>query len=327
LDPGSVIIDYSFDVTNILVAGGTGFLGSWLSRYLVSKGHEVTVLARQNSSPWRLGSEFGGDVVALRETQWPDFILRKKFEVFVSCDWAGVEGSERNNPVQLENIKRITNCLDAFIKSKGRYFVGVGSQAEYGNPNHQISENSECAPTTLYGVTKLDTCRRTQAMLSGTGVSWSWARIFSTYGPLDTGNWLLNSAIDSFRENRIMEVTPCEQLWSYLYASDAARALAQIALSEKSQGIYNLGHPLAPPLHDTLLLLHQLMRTESKLNIGAIPYREDQVMVLQPDVTRLQNLGWVPEVSMEKGLLQTAIWRNAELVDDPFSNFSLPVLN
>jgi len=314
-------------VTNILVAGGTGFLGSWLSRYLVSKGHEVTVLARQNSSPWRLGSEFGGDVVALRETQWPDFILRKKFEVFVSCDWAGVEGSERNNPVQVENIKRITNCLDAFIKSKGRYFVGVGSQAEYGNPNHQISENSECAPTTLYGVTKLDTCRKTQAMLSGTGVTWSWARIFSTYGPLDTGNWLLNSAIDSFRENRIMEVTPCEQLWSYLYASDAARALAQIALSEKSQGIYNLGHPLAPPLHDTLLLLHQLMRTESKLDIGAIPYREDQVMVLQPDVTRLQNLGWAPEVSMEGGLLKTAQWRNAELVDDPFSQFSLPVLN
>ena len=309
----------------MLVAGGTGFLGSWLSRYLVSKGHEVTVLARQNSSTWRLGSEFGGDVVALRETQWPDFVLKKKFEVFVSCDWAGVEGSERNNPVQLENLKRITNCLDAFVKSDGRHFVGVVSQAEYGNPNHKISENSVCAPTTLYGVTKLDTCRTTQSMLSGTRVNWSWARIFSTYGPLDTGNWLLNSAIDSFRENRIMEVTPCEQLWSYLYASDAARALAQIALSEESQGIYNLGHPLAPPLHDTLLLLHQLMRTESKLNIGAIPYREDQVMVLQPDVTRLQNLGWAPEVSMEEGLLKTAKWRNAELVDDSFSKLSLPI--
>jgi nucleoside-diphosphate-sugar epimerase len=227
--------------------------------------------------------------------------------------------------VQLENLKRITNCLDAFVKSDGRHFVGVGSQAEYGNPNHKISENSVCAPTTLYGVTKLDTCRTTQSMLSGTRVNWSWARIFSTYGPLDTGNWLLNSAIDSFRENRIMEVTPCEQLWSYLYASDAARALAQIALSEESQGIYNLGHPLAPPLHDTLLLLHQLMRTESKLNIGAIPYREDQVMVLQPDVTRLQNLGWAPEVSMEEGLLKTAKWRNAELVDDSFSKLSLPI--
>jgi hypothetical protein len=47
----------------MLVAGGTGFLGSWLSRYLVSKGHEFTVLARQNSSTWRLGSEFEGDVV------------------------------------------------------------------------------------------------------------------------------------------------------------------------------------------------------------------------------------------------------------------------
>jgi nucleoside-diphosphate-sugar epimerase len=124
-----------------------------------------------------------------------------------------------------------------------------------------------------------------------------------------------------------MEVTLCEQLWSYLYASDAATALAQIALSEKSDGIYNVGHPLAPPLHDTLILLHRLMQTESKLDIGAIPYREDQVMVLQPDVARLQNLGWVPEVSIEEGLLKTAKWRKAELVEDPFSKFSLPVLN
>jgi nucleoside-diphosphate-sugar epimerase len=68
------------------------------------------------------------------------------------------------------------------------------------------------------------------------------------------------------------------------------------------------------------------MRTDSKLDIGAIPYREDQVMVLQPDVTRLQNIGWAPEVSMEEGLLKTAQWRNAELVDDPFSKLSLPVL-
>ena len=314
-------------MTNILVAGGTGFLGSWLSRFLVSKGHKVTVLARQNSSTWRLGSEFGGDVIALHETRWSDFVLKNKFEVFVSCDWAGVEGSERNNPLQVENTKRITDCLEAFVKSNGRHFVGVGSQAEYGNPNHKISEESECAPTTLYGAVKLDTCRKTQAILSNTKVMWSWARIFSTYGPLDTGNWLLNSAIDSFHENRIMEVTLCEQLWSYLYASDAATALAQIALSEKSDGIYNVGHPLAPPLHDTLILLHRLMRTESKLDIGAIPYREDQVMVLQPDVARLQNLGWVPEVSIEEGLLKTAKWRKAELVEDPFSKFSLPVLN
>jgi dTDP-D-glucose 4,6-dehydratase len=49
-------------------------------------------------------------------------------------------------------------------------------------------------------------------------------------------------------------------------------------------------------------------------------------MVLQPDVTRLQNIGWAPEVSMEEGLLKTAQWRNAELVDDPFSKLSLPVL-
>ncbi len=313
-------------MSNIVVSGGTGFLGSWLSRFLVSEGHAVTVLCRRDSSTWRLGSDFRGDVVALDEYQWPNFIVKNSFEVLFSCDWAGVEGSNRNNPIQLENAERIVECVTSFARAGGQHYVGVGSQAEYGNPNFRIGEDAVCTPTTLYGQTKLEVCKRTAEILRGTSVVWSWARIFSTYGPLDIGSWLLNSAIDSFRANETMKVTPCEQLWSYLYAADAARALAIIALSENSGGIYNVGHPLAPPLRNTLEFLHKSMSTESKLDIGAIAYREDQVMVLQPDVSKLQLLGWRPEVSLEDGLLKTADWRNGGLIEDPFSKSNLPIL-
>jgi UDP-glucose 4-epimerase len=314
-------------MTNIVVSGGTGFLGSWLSRFLVAQGHCVTVLTRNNSSTWRLGSDFGGTVVALDVTQWPSFLAESSFDIFVSCDWAGVEGLERNNPIQLENTNRIVNCLSAFVSAGGHHYVGVGSQAEYGNPNCKIGEDLDCAPTTLYGQAKLETCIQTADILRDSSIIWSWVRVFSTYGPLDTGNWLLNTAIDSFRANEPMKVTRCEQSWSYLYASDAARAIAMIALSDDSNGIYNVGHPMAPPLHDTLQLLHRLMHTESKLEIGAIAYREDQVMVLQPDVTKLQKLGWTPEISLEEGLLNTARWRMRDLTSDPFSKSHLPILS
>ena len=313
-------------MVNIVVSGGTGFLGSWLSRFLVAEGHSVTVLTRNNSATWRLGTDFGGEIVAIDELQWPIFLGSNSFDVLVSCDWAGVEGADRNNPIQLTNAKRIVDCLKAFVSAGGKHYVGVGSQAEYGNPNCVISEDLVCNPTTLYGKTKLETCINTAEILRGTSVIWSWARIFSTYGPLDTGNWLLNNAIDSFHANEVMRVTRCEQLWSYLYASDAARALATMALSHHSEGVYNIGHPAAPPLHDTLQLLHTLMRTESALDIGAIAYREDQVMVLQPDVTKLHKLGWTPVVSLEEGLLNTSRWRKGELLRDPFSTTKLPVL-
>lgn len=312
-------------MAKIVVSGGTGFLGSWLSRYLVSEGHSVTVLTRHNSSTWRLGLDFDGNIEKLHEEEWPYFLLDQSFEVFISCDWAGVEGAMRNDSIQTKNCHRICRNLEAFVRAKGKHFVGVGSQAEYGNPNRKIVESSTCSPTTLYGKEKLKTSAQTAEILHGTSVVWSWARIFSTYGPLDTGNWLLNSAIDSFRTNDPMKVTRCEQLWSYLYASDAARALAMISLSDDSEGIYNVGHPFAPPLHETLRLLHRLMGSMSKLDIGAIAYREDQVMVLQPDVTKLQKLGWTPEVSIEEGLLKTSCWRNNDLTADPFSQFNLPV--
>ena len=307
-----------------MVSGGTGFLGSWLSRFLVADGHTVTVLTRRSSSTWRLGTNFGGKIVALDEAQWPHFLTRNHHDSLVSCDWAGVEGAARNSSIQLANMKRILDCLDAFVSAGGNHYVGVGSQAEYGNPNCRIGEDAECAPTTLYGQVKLETCIQTAEILRGTSVIWSWARVFSIFGPLDSGNWLLNNAIDSFRDNKSLEVTHCEQLWSYLYVSDAARAIAMIALSNEGLGIYNVGHPLAPPLHDTLKLLHRLMRTGSKLDIGAIPYREDQVMVLHPDVAKLQKLGWYPKMSMQDGLLATASWREGNTVKEPISGSILP---
>ena len=314
-------------MAKIVVSGGTGFLGSWLSRFLVTKGHSVTVLARNSSSTWRLGSDFQGSVISIDELEWPSVLASNFFDAFISCDWAGVEGAERNSPLQKANLSRVLDCVKAFVDGGGHHYVGVGSQAEYGNPNCQIHEDMECNPTTLYGETKLDTCLKTADVLRGSSGIWSWARIFSTYGPLDTGKWLLNSAIDSFGSNETLRVTPCEQLWSYLYAADAARALAKIALSEESLGIYNVGHPLAPPLRDTLNLLHRLMGTTSKLDIGAISYREDQVMILRPDVKKLYRLGWVPEVSMEQGLLDTIKWRNGDSIQDPFSDLALPLLS
>ena len=41
-------------MTRVLVTGGTGFVGANLVRRLVADGHEVHLLLRSESNPWRL---------------------------------------------------------------------------------------------------------------------------------------------------------------------------------------------------------------------------------------------------------------------------------
>ena len=47
-----MVIDTEGGDMNILITGGAGFIGSHLSRYLISKGHKITILDNfSNSSP------------------------------------------------------------------------------------------------------------------------------------------------------------------------------------------------------------------------------------------------------------------------------------
>ena len=48
------------------------------------------------------------------------------------------------------------------------------------------------------------------------------ARIFSTYGPGDHPWSLISSCIRTFREDGLMEMTPCTQMWNFMSADDCA---------------------------------------------------------------------------------------------------------
>ena len=64
-----------------------------------------------------------------------------------------------------------------------------------------------------------------------------WMRIFSTYGPLDTGAWLIPQTVDSLSLGKSMDLTKGEQEWSYLHAYDLARAFGAVVDNPAVAGV------------------------------------------------------------------------------------------
>ena len=143
------------------------------------------------------------------------------------------------------------------------------------------------------------------------GVRFAWLRIFSTYGPKDTPGWLIPSMIRTLRERRHMALTGCEQRWGFLHARDVAAAFRIVLTDPSASGVYNLGSPDAPPLRDTVTTLRDLVNPAAELGFGEIPYRPDQVMILQADIRRLSALGWRRRISLVEGLSETVAWHDA----------------
>jgi UDP-glucose 4-epimerase len=298
----------------IFVTGATGFLGSYLVRELLDRGHDIGVLLRRNSHTWRIEDllpQLEALTGSLDDVEELRSVLENfKPECILHLAWEGTGNSDRNRAIQARNIYRTVELAAIGADLGVKSFIGAGSQAEYGPYQRAIYETDATKPTTLYGKAKLAAGDMAADVLRQFGVRFAWLRVFSTYGPKDSEQWLIPSMIKSLREKRRVSLTLCEQLWGFLHAEDAASAFRAVAEEEAASGVYNLGSPDAPPLRETVNLLRDLIDPAAELGFGDLPYRPDQVMVLKANTDRLSALGWRPRVPLLLGLRNTVDWYN-----------------
>ena len=101
-------------------------------------------------------------------------------------------------------------------------------------------------------------------------------------------------------------LTAGTQVWDYLYADDAARALYAMAVSGSHGALYPLGGGEARPLRDYIVTLRDEIDPALPLGFGEVPYGAKQVMHLEADVSDLEHdVGFVPLISFTEGIRNT----------------------
>ena len=298
----------------ILVTGSSGFLGSWICRVL-SLSHEVCALVRPSSDTYRLLSIENLQIVRRENSEWPAFVSAYKPDVLILADWWGVKNHDRNEEAQFENLARMQIIALAAQEAGVGLVIGVGSQAELGPVTDRITQDLPDHPTTKYGMAKSQTRKIIHDGLAGSSTRFAWIRIFSTYGPLDADSWLIPSLIDTLSKARPMDLTLGEQEWSYLHAFDLARAFQATLENKTISGIVNVGNPQTINLKHAIGIIAKELKAEHLLNFGALEYRGDQVMKLEPACESLSAIGWKPIVAFEDGVRQTIQWQKGMALD------------
>ena len=306
----------------IFITGATGFLGSYVTEFLVSQGAEVAVLLRESSHPWRLEVVWSpiqkiiGDLSMI--SRWRKEVADFAPDTIIHLGWHGVAGSDRNDPQQIEqNLDSSIALVRLARECECSAFIGLGSQAEYGPCNRKVDETNCCMPTTLYGATKLSICHLGRVTLLGSPTRFTWLRLFSSYGPRDNPGWMIPSLINQLLEGKKPALTKCEQKWDYLYVEDAAEAICRVAFSPNTTGIFNLGSGLAVSLREVVELVRDAIDSRLPLGFGEVPYRPDQVMHLQADINHLQHeVLWQPTTSIAEGLKKTISFFRARMKEN-----------
>ena len=298
-----------------VITGATGAIGRALIKACIEDGYEVLAVVHRGSPRAKELEAIENCCVLRLNLDEYDFAVeemekqgvnRDGYELFFHLAWMAPFGKGRDDlNLQLDNIKAALAAV-RFAKALGcSAFIGTGSQAEYGRVEGMLSPDTPVFPETGYGITKLCAGQLTRLLCEQVGLRHIWCRVLSVYGPYDRAQTLISTAVISMMNGEETEFSPCDQMWDYIYSDDAARAILLAGQKGESGKVYMIGSGETRPLREYIEKIAEITDYQKPIGFGRRPYNDKQVMYLQADTTRLQEIGFSPSVPFEKGIQNT----------------------
>ena len=299
---------------SILVAGGAGFLGSFLCEQLIQQGHDV--LAMDNL--------FTGDkrnIAHLLDNRNFEFIRHDVVEpILLEVDWIfnlacpASPVHYQYNPVKTikTSILGAINMLGLAKRVKARILQASTSEI-YGDPEvHPQTEDywgsvNPTGPRSCYDEGK----RVAETLMSEyrrqNGVDTRIIRIFNTYGPRmhpEDGRVVSNFIVAALRSEPLVLYGDGQQTRSFCYVSDLIEGILRMMQQENCPGPINLGNPGEFTIRE---LAEQVLElTNSRSQITYQPAREDDPGRRRPNIQLAkEQLDWEPKVPLKEGLRHT----------------------
>jgi UDP-glucuronate decarboxylase len=295
--------------------GGSGFIGSNLSKVLLDNNYKVYCL--DNLSTGSIGN-------ILKFIKNPNFTfiehdVKEKFTL--NCDWiinlASPASPQRYqlNPVGtlITNFQGTLNGLE-LARSIGARFIQASTSEIYGDPEIHPQPESYWGNVNPIGIRSCyDEGKRAAETLCSDfhrqyDVKSTIVRIFNTYGPgmaRDDGRVVSNFIVQALEGKNITIYGKGLQSRSLCYVADLVNAfLLVLKKQDNIKGPINIGNPQEITMIDLANKIIKLTKSKSKIVYENLP--QDDPKRRQPDIAYANKaLGWQPQIELETGLKST----------------------
>ena len=287
-----------------IMTGATGFLGQALCRELTENGHEVTAVVRPESAE-KARSLAARKVILLPLDELENLgHYTEGQNVFYHLAWNGSAGNARNDyGIQLSNLTYMEKALKAAKRCGCHRFIGAGSQAEYGVVHGKVKEYETVpSPFMMYGAAKLSCLHMGRLLAEQSGITFIWPRIYSVYGPRENDPTLLGYVAGTLRGGNIPELSNCENMWDFLYITDFTRAMRILGEHPEADGIYHVASGKPGILRDFVEQARDIIKPDAELGFGIRQTDLKHTFWLEPDISRLETLGFRCRVTFREGV-------------------------
>lgn len=291
-------------MNSVVITGASSFIGRALCREMVSRGVTVYAVVRRYSD--QIPKQCNQILCDMSDYQYLDRLLPLPCDSAIMLAWSGTRGADRNDTViQQENYKYSVQCVEALLRAGCQAIVLAGSQAEYGpqSSSRKTDEETPLFPDTAYGKEKIHLYETASTLCIQCKVRLLEVRFFSIFGVGDFSGTMVISTLKKMIRDEPCNFTESVQMWDFLYVSDAARMTVDLLWEDAPDGAYNIGFGESRPLKEYILQMKYLTKSKSKLHFGAIPYRNNTVLHVQPDMSKTFSvIGKRKLITFEEGI-------------------------
>ncbi len=291
-------------INNILIIGGSGFIGYHLAKRAIKKGWSVTSISTNPPKKIRKISKVKYLISDITKKKSLEKKIKKYFKYVVNLG-GYVDHSDKIKTYKshYEGCKNLTEIL---LKNSPIAFVQMGSGGEYGKIKSPHREVHKCYPASVYYKAKLLSSLHLMKLFRKNKFPATILRLYQTYGPRQDLNRFIPIVVDSCLKNKKFPCSEGKQFRDFVYIDDVIDSIIKSLLDRGADGnIINIGSG-KPKKIKKIIEYIKFLTNGGYPQYGKIKLRKDEVLKIYPNIQKAKRkIKWKPKISFEKGLKKT----------------------
>ena len=299
----------------ILVTGGAGFIGSHLVNRLVKEGAKVSVIVKYNSiidCPRLLKSWDEINIIEadLRNVDSVSEMKKLSFDIVFHLAAYNHVGDSFKHVLENVNSNLISTINILNHGPKIKKFINMGTSEIYGVQSKlpfDIKEKEN--PMSPYAVTKFGSELFSVLKAKSTNLDLLCLRPFNTFGQFQSEKAIIPEMIIKCIQNKEIKTTEGKQTREFNYIDNIIDGMLFLNKKIKSKiEPINIGSNRPISIKDLVKKIHKFTNSRSKLKIGSLKYRPNEIWKMQANNKFIISKGWRPKIKFDEGLKLTIHW-------------------
>ena len=308
---------------NIVITGGSGFVGSYLCEKLINDGHDIIVVDNLLTGSTE-------NIIHLMHNENFSFIehdVQNHIEIEDKVDYvlhfasAASPKAYTEHPVNTLKAGSVgtINTLGLAKEHEAEYLLASTSEV-YGDPLispqteeywGNVNPNGE---RSMYDEAKRFAEAAVATYSRSYDLNTKIVRIFNTYGPrmqLNDGRVVTNFIVQALKNENITIYGDGSQTRSFSYVDDTVAGIISL-MNSSEYDVFNIGNPNEMTVGQLAEKIIELTDSTSEIKYLELP--NDDPKQRKPDITKAKTkLNWEPKVNLEDGLTKTIKWVEGQL--------------